>query len=179
MQLRREEEALGMQLRHGDGKQLNYFRGQFRNSSFPSIGSLCGALWKRVIPRNRGNQYLKALLIAWLSEGIFSFWVRRKGLLKWQSSRTNRNKTELTFGVHMKNGLFVINFASSCTAPGVSTLFFAAQFFVWFWLLSALPREKILDSSKKPGFEIRSVTLLRCGGSLSLTSLSIRWAFAN
>lgn len=94
MQLRREEEALGMQLRHGDGKQLNYFRGQFRNSSFPSIGSLCGALWKRVIPRNRGNQYLKALLIAWLSEGIFSFWVRRKGLLKWQSSRTNRNKTE-------------------------------------------------------------------------------------
>lgn len=104
----------------------------------------------------------------------------KKGPFKMtELSYKQKQNWELTFGVHMKNGLFVINFASSCTAPGVSTLFFAAQFFVWFWLLSALPREKILDSSKKPGFEIRSVTLLRCGGSLSLTSLSIRWAFAN
>lgn len=46
------------------------------------------------MPRNRGNQYLKALLIAWLSEGIFSFWMSRKGLLKQQSSCISRKKNE-------------------------------------------------------------------------------------
>ena len=159
MQLRSGEEALGVQLRDGDGKQLNYFRGQFRNFSFPSFGSLCGALWKRVIPRNRGNQYLKALLIAWLSEGIFSFWVRRKSLLKWQSSHTNRNKTENShFEFTWKMVSLLLISCPHVKLPQSALYFFQPRvfFFVFCFFVFGFFQPFL---GKKPWIQVRSLGL--------------------
>lgn len=70
MWLRREEEALGMQLRDGDGKQLNYFRGQFRNSSFPFYQE---PVWS---PMKKGNAERKSI-----SEGPANCMAVRRYLL--------------------------------------------------------------------------------------------------